>query len=131
MPIIIRVIDHERTEVEAVAFGPIDYAEVEKHLLEERTLEGLAYKEFIDARGGRTCIRPKPDRNPSDCWTDPESQSAIEIWSHRRTRLDRLCLRNYACDGNASRGCYRRETLPSRKPGSLVAGQHINGTVKR
>jgi hypothetical protein len=28
----------------------IDYAEVEKHLLEERTLEGLAYAEFIDAR---------------------------------------------------------------------------------
>jgi hypothetical protein len=50
MPIIIRVVDHEHNEVEAVASGPIGYAEVEKHLLEERTMEGLTYKEFIDAR---------------------------------------------------------------------------------
>jgi len=60
MPIIIRVIDHERTEVEAVAFGPIDYAEVEKHLLEERTMEGLAYKEFIDARGAELVFALSP-----------------------------------------------------------------------
>ncbi len=50
MPIIIKLIDHEHNELEAVAFGPIDYAEVEKHLLQERNLDGLAYKEFIDAR---------------------------------------------------------------------------------
>jgi hypothetical protein len=50
MPIIIRVVDHEHNELEAIAFGPINYTEVEKHLLEERTMEGLAYKEFIDAR---------------------------------------------------------------------------------
>jgi hypothetical protein len=50
MPIIIRVVDREHNEVEAVASGPIGYAEVEKHLLEERTMEGLTYKEFIDAR---------------------------------------------------------------------------------
>ena len=60
MPIIIRVIDHERTELEAVAFGPIDYAEVEKHLLEERTMEGLAYKEFIDARGAELVFALSP-----------------------------------------------------------------------
>ena len=50
MPIIIRNIDHERYEIDAIAFGPIHYAEVEKHLLEERNIRGLAYKEFIDAR---------------------------------------------------------------------------------
>jgi hypothetical protein len=50
MPIIIGAIDHERNEIEAVAFGPIHYAEVEKHLLEERSIDGLAYKEFIDGR---------------------------------------------------------------------------------
>ena len=60
MPIIIRVMDHERNEVEAVAFGPIDYAEVEKHLLEERTAEGLAYKEFIDARGAEFVFALSP-----------------------------------------------------------------------
>jgi len=50
MPIVIRSIDHERSEIETVAFGPIHYDEVEKHLLEERSIRGLAYKEFIDAR---------------------------------------------------------------------------------
>lgn len=50
MPIIIRNIDHDRNEIDAVAFGPIHYADVEKHLSEERTIRGLSYKEFIDAR---------------------------------------------------------------------------------
>ncbi len=50
MPIIIQDVDHERNELDVVAFGPINYAEVEKHLLEERNIRGLAYKEFIDAR---------------------------------------------------------------------------------
>lgn len=50
MPIVIQNIDHERNEIDAVAFGPIHYAEVEKHLLEERTIRGLSYKEFVDAR---------------------------------------------------------------------------------
>jgi len=50
MPIIVSAVDHERNQIDAVAFGPINYAEVEKHLLEERGMEGLAYKEFVDAR---------------------------------------------------------------------------------
>ena len=50
MPIIIQDVDHERNEIEAVAFGPIHYAEIEAHLIEERNIGGLAYKEFIDAR---------------------------------------------------------------------------------
>lgn len=50
MPIIIQDVDHERGEIEAVAFGPIHYAEIETHLIEERNIGGLAYKEFIDAR---------------------------------------------------------------------------------
>lgn len=49
MPILIRNIDHQRNEIDAVAFGPIHYAQVEKHLLEERNIGGLPYKEFIDA----------------------------------------------------------------------------------
>jgi hypothetical protein len=50
MPIAIRNIDHEHHELDAVAFGPINYAQIEQHLIEERNIEGLAYKEFIDAR---------------------------------------------------------------------------------
>ena len=50
MPIVIQDVDHKRSEIEAVAFGPIHYAEIETHLIEERNIGGLAYKEFIDAR---------------------------------------------------------------------------------
>ncbi len=50
MPITIQKIDHQHHEIDAVAFGPIHYAEVERHLVEERNLGGLPYKEFIDAR---------------------------------------------------------------------------------
>jgi hypothetical protein len=50
MPILIRNIDHERHELDAIAFGPINYAQIEKHLIEERNIGGLAYKEFVDAR---------------------------------------------------------------------------------
>jgi F420-0:gamma-glutamyl ligase len=49
MPIILRRIDHERRQIEVVASGAIYYVDVEKHLLEERNVGGLAYKEFIDA----------------------------------------------------------------------------------
>jgi len=61
MPIIIRAIDDEHNEVEAVAFGPINYAEVEKHLLEEHTVDGLAYKEFIDARDAELVFALSPN----------------------------------------------------------------------
>ena len=43
-------VDHERKEVDAVAIGPVTYADVENHLLTERYFGGLPYKEFIDAR---------------------------------------------------------------------------------
>jgi hypothetical protein len=49
MPIIIRDIDHEKKRIDAIAFGPIHYAEVEKHLIEERNIGGVPYKEFMDA----------------------------------------------------------------------------------
>jgi hypothetical protein len=49
MPITMSV-NHERREIDAVAVGPISYAEIEHHLVEERCFNGLAYKEFIDAR---------------------------------------------------------------------------------
>ena len=50
MPILIRSIDREHRELEAVASGPINYEQIEKHLIEERNIQGLAYKEFVDAR---------------------------------------------------------------------------------
>ncbi|SRR5579883_2487801 len=50
MPILIQKIDREYKELDALAFGPIRYMEIEKHLIEERNIEGLSYKEFIDAR---------------------------------------------------------------------------------
>lgn len=50
MPILIRSIDREHHELEAVASGPINYEQIEKHLIEERNIQGLTYKEFVDAR---------------------------------------------------------------------------------
>jgi hypothetical protein len=50
MPIILNV-DHERKEVDAVAVGPVGYADLVSHLLTERNFQGLAYNEFVDARG--------------------------------------------------------------------------------
>jgi hypothetical protein len=49
MPIVIRNIDHEEKRIDAVAFGPIHYVEIEKHLVEERNIGGISYKEFMDA----------------------------------------------------------------------------------
>jgi hypothetical protein len=49
MPLILKRIDRERRQLDVVASGAIYYADVEKHLLEERNAGGLAYKEFIDA----------------------------------------------------------------------------------
>ena len=50
MPITISKIDHDHREIDAVAFGPIHYLDVERHLVEERNIGGIAYKEFIDAQ---------------------------------------------------------------------------------
>jgi hypothetical protein len=50
MPIIIQEIDDQLSELVCVAFGPIHYDEIEKHIVEERNIGGLAYREFIDAR---------------------------------------------------------------------------------
>jgi hypothetical protein len=57
MPITLNV-DHEREEVDAVAIGPIRYADVEKHLSEERHFRGLAYREFFDARNAELSFTP-------------------------------------------------------------------------
>ncbi len=53
MPILIRDISRERREINALALGKIHYSEIEKHLVEERILEGLAYKEFMDSAAVR------------------------------------------------------------------------------
>ena len=50
MPITISDIDRDRHQIDAVAFGPIHYIDVEQHLVEERNVGGIAYKEFVDAR---------------------------------------------------------------------------------
>jgi hypothetical protein len=57
MPIILNV-DHEGHHVDSVAVGSISYADVENHLLTERHFKGLAYKEFIDARGAGLSFTP-------------------------------------------------------------------------
>jgi hypothetical protein len=60
MPILIRNIDHEHHELDARAFGPINYAQIEKHLIEERNIQGLAYKEFIDAQDAALAFALSP-----------------------------------------------------------------------
>jgi hypothetical protein len=50
MPITISSIDHDRQQLDVVAFGPIHYIDVERHLVEERNVGGISYKEFVDAR---------------------------------------------------------------------------------
>jgi hypothetical protein len=57
MPILLSV-DHKRKEVDAVAIGPVTYADVENHLMMERHFKGLAYREFIDARGTGSLLTP-------------------------------------------------------------------------
>jgi hypothetical protein len=57
VPVILNV-DHERKEVDAVAIGPVLYADVEDHLLTERHFGGLPYKEFIDARCASVLFAP-------------------------------------------------------------------------
>jgi hypothetical protein len=57
MPIILNV-DHERKEIDAVAVGPISYADVENHLSMEQHFGGLAYRELIDARGAGILLIP-------------------------------------------------------------------------
>jgi hypothetical protein len=61
MPIILNV-DHERKEVNCVAIGPISLADVVNHLSTERHFKGLAYKEFIDARGAGISWTPEEIR---------------------------------------------------------------------
>ena len=66
MPITITSIDHERHQLDAVAFGAIHYVDVERHLVEERNIGGIAYKEFVDARDASLVVRGKPGRNTAD-----------------------------------------------------------------
>jgi adenosyl cobinamide kinase/adenosyl cobinamide phosphate guanylyltransferase len=66
MPIILGV-DHERKQVDAVAVGPVTYADVENHLLAERYFGGTSYKEFVDARAAEAR------------WTAREAQKIAEL----------------------------------------------------
>lgn len=61
MPFTLNV-NHEHTEVDAVAIGPITYSDTVNHLLNERHFSGLAYKEFIDARNAGFMWTPEEIR---------------------------------------------------------------------
>lgn len=60
MPIVIEGIDQNLQELNSAAFGPIHYYDVEKHLIEERIVNGLAYKEFIDGRDATLAFALSP-----------------------------------------------------------------------
>ena len=60
MPITISSIDHDRHQLDAVAFGAIHYVDVERHLVEERNIGGIAYKEFVDARDASLVFAVSP-----------------------------------------------------------------------
>jgi hypothetical protein len=60
MPITITSIDHERHQLDTVAFGAIHYMDVERHLVEERNIGGIAYKEFVDARDASLVFAVSP-----------------------------------------------------------------------
>ncbi len=57
MPIISKV-DHESKEIHAVAVGPVTFADVEAHLLQEKNWGALSYREFIDGRGAGPIFTP-------------------------------------------------------------------------
>src|SRR5208282_5618342 len=57
MPIISKV-DRERKEIHAVAVGPVTFADVEAHLLQQKNWGVLAYREFIDGRGAGPIFTP-------------------------------------------------------------------------
>jgi hypothetical protein len=44
-------IDREHEEVSALAVGPVSHADVHNHLLLESRVQGLSFREFVDARG--------------------------------------------------------------------------------
>jgi hypothetical protein len=65
MPILSSV-DGERGEVSGVAVGPVTYADVQNHLLLERHLQGLSYRELLDARGASLALNPAEIRQLAD-----------------------------------------------------------------
>jgi hypothetical protein len=58
--IAIRSVDSNRHEIDAVARGPIHYLQIEKHLLEERNVGAISYKELIDARDAGVAFAGSP-----------------------------------------------------------------------
>lgn len=57
MPIISNI-DHERREVHAIAVGPVTYADVEEHILQQQRLGSVPYREFLDGRGAGLSLSP-------------------------------------------------------------------------
>jgi hypothetical protein len=56
--LIISTMDHARKEMHAIASGPVNYADVEAHLLQERRWQGLPYPRLIDARARGYSLPP-------------------------------------------------------------------------
>jgi hypothetical protein len=81
VPIIFGV-DHESKEVDAVAVGPVTYADVENHLLTERHFGGLAYKGFYRCPLCWCLIHAR--RNPG------KSSRCSEGWDKSRNSAPRL-----------------------------------------
>ena len=65
MPIVFTV-DHSRSEVHGVAVGSVSYADIERHLMQERHFGGLHYREFVDARGVGLTLTPDEIRRIVD-----------------------------------------------------------------
>ena len=61
MPIISRV-DHKRREVEAMAVGPVSFADVAAHFSHERHRHGLSYPAFLDVRAAGIAFSPDEAR---------------------------------------------------------------------
>jgi hypothetical protein len=76
MPIITNV-DPERGEVHAVAVGTVTFDDVRNHLLLERHFGGLAYKEFVDARGAWISLSAAENREIAEMLRNLRRESRL------------------------------------------------------
>jgi hypothetical protein len=76
MPIITDV-DHERSQVRAVAVGLVTYDDVRAHLSLERHFRGLPYPEFIDARGTTISLTPDEVRRIAELLRELRRDSTL------------------------------------------------------
>jgi hypothetical protein len=70
-------IDHARREIQAVASGRVDFAEIQKHLFEQRDSKSLAYPEYVDGRTAEAAFSPADVYRIVDLLRKLKEQSAI------------------------------------------------------